>query len=100
MGLAGRGLNCSATGVVVGLALATAVGAAAVVNAFADRFARDRGPGGALGGVRRGGGAAGVAALLAVGLTLRPTPCATVLRWSRAGGAGGALVGAVEVHVV
>ena len=34
----GHSPNCSATGSVVGLALASAVGCAAIVNAFADRF--------------------------------------------------------------
>lgn len=38
----GHAPNCSATGVVVGAALLSAVAAAAVVNAFADRFARAR----------------------------------------------------------
>lgn len=34
----GHSPNCSATGSIVGLALASAVGCAAIVNAFADRF--------------------------------------------------------------
>ncbi|MCB9682964.1 MAG: radical SAM protein [Alphaproteobacteria bacterium] len=38
----GRSPNCSATGSVVGLAIVSAVATAALVNAFADRFARWR----------------------------------------------------------
>jgi radical SAM protein with 4Fe4S-binding SPASM domain len=49
----GRSPNCSATGSVVGLALLSLTAAAAVVNAFADRFARWA-DGGDAGADRRG----------------------------------------------
>lgn len=51
----GRAPNCSATGAIVGAALVTAVAAAVIANAFADRFARWRDAGGGHGDGGDGG---------------------------------------------